>query len=363
MIEDTIKQSTNISEQNNFLDKPKDRNLTLDILRIIACFLVIVCHTNPWGFVMSNFNLPWFVSIGIYLISKTAVPIFFMISGFLNLRNDYTYKEILKKTITRLVIPLTIFSIIVYAIDNSSISFYNIGKFFMFFLQENISISYWFLYELIGLYLVTPLIKKMIKNFEEKDYKYLIIIWIFSQCIMPIIGKILKININNRIPIVTGYVGYYILGYYIFSKPINKNIKYLFLNILSFIATILISVLITYFDRSNSVDKQYIIYMGNLNWISIIIPTVNIVYIIRYIFDNIKFNKKIQKFIITVSSTTFGIYLIHFMLLNIFKQLTDIISLYMPKLVATTLIQIIIFVTLVIFIYLIRKIPIIKKIL
>lgn len=94
MIEDTIKQSTNISEQNNFLDKPKDRNLTLDILRIIACFLVIVCHTNPWGFVMSNFNLPWFVSIGIYLISKTAVPIFFMISGFLNLRNDYTYKEI-----------------------------------------------------------------------------------------------------------------------------------------------------------------------------------------------------------------------------------------------------------------------------
>ena len=180
---------------------------------------------------------------------------------------------------------------------------------------------------------------------------------------MPIIGKILKININNRIPIVTGYVGYYILGYYIFSKPINKNIKYLFLNILSFIATILISVLITYFDRSNSVDKQYIIYMGNLNWISIIIPTVNIVYIIRYIYDNIKFNKKIQKFIITVSSTTFGIYLIHFMLLNIFKQLTDIISLYMPKLVATTLIQIIIFVTLVIFIYLIRKIPIIKKIL
>ena len=363
MIEDTIKQSTNISEQNNFLDKPKDRNLTLDILRIIACFLVIVCHTYTLGFNKTEYNITWFLSVVIYLISKTAVPIFFMISGFLNLNKDYTYKEMIRKTIIRLVIPLLFFSALIYFKDNTEISIQNFYNFIIAFLQEDVMEHYWFMYALIGMYLITPIARKMIKNFEKKDYQYFIFLWILSLCIIPLSERFLGINITNRLPVITGYFGYYILGYYIFSKKLIKNKKYLLISIFSFIIVLIISTIITYIDCKNNEDYKYTVFLDQLNYLSIMIPTLSIVHIVRYIFDNNINNSKIIKFIIAVSSTTFGIYLTHGILLGKFKLLFNFMSTYIPNFIATIFMQVSIFICLTIVIYCIKKIPIIKNLL
>ena len=236
----SVSENDIVINKKDIAEKLKNRNIILDILRIIACFLVIVCHTYTLGFNKTEYNVTWFLSVVIYLISKTAVPIFFMISGFLNLRKDYTYKEIIKKTITRLLIPLLFFSVLIYFKDNTEISIQNFYNFVIAFLQEDIMEHYWFLYALIGMYLVTPIARKMIKNFEEKDYKYFIFLWILSLCIIPLLGRFLDIDIINRLPIITGYFGYYILGYYIFSKKLVKNKRYLLISIFSFIIVLII---------------------------------------------------------------------------------------------------------------------------
>ena len=74
-----------------------------------------------------------------------------MISGFLNLRKDYTYKESIKKTITRLFIPLLLFSALIYFKDHMELSLQNFYNFIVDFLQEDIMQHYWFLYSLIGI--------------------------------------------------------------------------------------------------------------------------------------------------------------------------------------------------------------------
>ena len=164
MIANSIRNFTSMNKKD-ISEKLINRNITLDILRIIACFLVIVCHTYTWGFNKEEYNFVWFLSVAICLVSKTAVPIFFMISGYLNLKKDYTYKEIIKKTFTRILIPLLLFSALIYFKNHREISIENFYEFIIAFLQEDIMQHYWFLYALIGMYLITPIIRKMLKNF------------------------------------------------------------------------------------------------------------------------------------------------------------------------------------------------------
>lgn len=186
----------------------------------------------------------------------------------------------------------------------------------------------------------------------------------FSLCVIPILKNILKINISDRIPIITGYIGYYVLGYYIFYyKKFSRDKKNLIINLLSFIFTISLSVIITYIDCKNNIDNKYTVFLDKLNYLSILLPTLNIVYIIKYIFDGISYSHKIEKILIAVSSTTFGIYLTHGMLLGKFKQIYNMLSIYIPSFIATMLTQIIIFLVLSVVIYIIKKLPIIKKIL
>ena len=75
MIANSIRNFTSMNKKD-ISEKLINRNITLDILRIIACYLVIVCHTYTLGFNKTEYNITWFLSVVIYLISKTAVPIF-----------------------------------------------------------------------------------------------------------------------------------------------------------------------------------------------------------------------------------------------------------------------------------------------
>ena len=76
----------------------KSREAFLDVLRIIACFFVIVNHTNSDIFKSATpASLTWFVSLTYFFISKIAVPIFFMISGYLLLNKADGYKKPFKE--------------------------------------------------------------------------------------------------------------------------------------------------------------------------------------------------------------------------------------------------------------------------
>lgn len=40
-----------------------ERNICMDILRIVSCFFVIVCHTNNWGAERKIVNYKWILSV------------------------------------------------------------------------------------------------------------------------------------------------------------------------------------------------------------------------------------------------------------------------------------------------------------
>ncbi len=80
----------------------KTRDISLDIIRIIATMAVVMIHCS--AFLVSNFKvgtMAFFVGNVFDSVSRLAVPLFVMVSGalFLNEERTVTVKGILKKNI------------------------------------------------------------------------------------------------------------------------------------------------------------------------------------------------------------------------------------------------------------------------
>ena len=125
----------------------KKQIVYINILRILACFMVIVNHTNSYILEYDNLYNNIFYCIS-FALCKIGVPVFLMISGALILDKSYDLKKVWK-CITRILVPLVIISFALY-IKRVGFHGINIGTFLETFFQNPIIIHYWYLYALIG---------------------------------------------------------------------------------------------------------------------------------------------------------------------------------------------------------------------
>lgn len=297
--------------------KLHNRTLSFDILKIIACLLVILNHTGSFLFqyVSTSSNFYLMIYSFLFTLSKIAVPIFIMISGSLLLKKEYTYKDLYRDKLVRILCPLILLSFIFYGMNNG-FSFTNIIPFFKNFLANPIILPYWYLYMLTGLYLITPFIKKMIQNFKEKDYKIFLFLFLF----LPGCYFLLNPYLYNQ-PLssyfygatFSSYIGYYILGYYLSNCETTKE-KNRF-SIVMFLLSISMTALFMYIITKLSMNNiSY--YFDNPLYITTIVPATCIFYSTIHIFKNKTFPKKITQFVSLLASLTFGIYLFHVFSIN-----------------------------------------------
>ena len=343
-------------------EKKEGRKIYLDILRILACYLVLLCHTV--GFVYDKSNISggnWFPGVTLYYISKIAVPIFFMISGALMLKKDRSYKEIFKKILFRFLIPLLLVSMVVYFKRTPTLSLDNIYNFFKEFLNEEILLPLWFLYSIIGMYICTPILRKLVKNMEKKDYIFLFVIYSIFSGILPIFSHYTNLKITNYliIPIIGRYIPYYVLGYYMFEKDGIKTSKkgVIIASILS-IVCLVASVVLSYFNVQNTKT----VVLDNVDFINLSIPSFAVAYIIKCCFSKVEFSDKIKKIIIAISETTFGVYLIHTVFIGHLQFIYNFLMTYVGKNLGIILHNIVFFSILSLIIFILRKIPYINKI-
>src|SRR5258708_3540298 len=98
--------------------KQKQYNPAIDLLRISAIIGVIFIHTTTKTLEASNYDLvkiPW--TLFLNQIFRFAVPLFFMISGFvleLNYPFHVNYFTYLKKRCVRILMPYIFWSAIYY---------------------------------------------------------------------------------------------------------------------------------------------------------------------------------------------------------------------------------------------------------
>lgn len=150
-------------------EKQKIYNPVIDILRTISIFAVILVHTTTRTLEVTSYSLlktPW--TLFLNQIARFAVPLFFMISGFvleLNYHLHENYLTYLKKRFSRIFIPYLFWSIIYYFFvyyKNRNPNFLNS------LLRGDASYQLYFIPSLLIFYLLFPLIHKYFKIIGNK---------------------------------------------------------------------------------------------------------------------------------------------------------------------------------------------------
>ena len=196
----------------------KERIVYLDVLRCSAIFLVIVLHAmNPILIDAAYYAKPvWYLCMLQNPINRIGVPVFFMISGFLMLSNPKTenISEFYKRHIPRLLIPLISWNLIYWvwnAVFNGATL--RISDFFAALINQGNSYHMWFVYTLIGIYLITPFLKKIVNACNDYQLLILIGIVLFPTTIRPVLNTVFPLYIYLFPPLMEGYLGFYLAGY------------------------------------------------------------------------------------------------------------------------------------------------------
>ncbi len=290
----------------------------INYLRILAIFTVVAAHVTIWTALnLETFSLNWWICHGIYFSCLWCIPVFVMISGALLLddsRNE-TAVSFYKRRMHRIGVPLVFWSF-VYLVVRQVIG------------HEELTIRYvikliltgepyyhlWFLYMIAGLYLITPMLRTYIRHSCLKERIILIAI------IFILAGAYSQVNIlfwSNQKSIFTmflPFIGYYLCGYQLrFIDPKKIPSRYLVaaLVLCAFYISMLTDVFI---ETQGKINNRNIFDFFSP---PVVVMSIAIFWAAYLIDRNAKPKKGVLKNAAAwVASTTLGIYVLHFGILE-----------------------------------------------
>lgn len=351
-----------------------NRKVGYDILRIIACFLVISNHTigvyDQWGYITT---FKWIVADIMFCLSKTAVPIFLLLSGALLLNKKEAHKDWIKR-ILHIIVLIACWAII-YKCESlinapNKFSFLEACKILLQSVVDSIAIlpswHMWYLYVLLGIYLMLPFLRKMSQNMDKKDCIVFVVIWLIFSGFIPyynsiFTGKEIVLNNNIWLGIFGSYITLYVMGYIITRITVSK--KNVIIATIILIFSLMINVIVTYI-KSQEAQMAVRIFDSALV-MPVMITACSMLYIARALDNYIKFESgRISNILAEIGKCTLGVYLVHPIILRTMyanKLFMKYFGNYSMSLHQTIIVQLITFVISTIIVYIVRKIPIVKK--
>ncbi|GEO59051.1 acyltransferase [Companilactobacillus bobalius] len=302
------------------MDK-KQRIFYLDFIRVIAILLVIFIHVSTIDTTKHIGTTDWQIIKMLNYFAHISVPIFFMISGTLILNSPKTLslKYTWQKRIPRIVIPFVIWSIIlptVISLTSNLLSTNDVWGRLKFILNKPTIPVFWFMYPLIGVYILSPIIKTFVDNASLKMLFYVTSVWLVTCSLLPsvnvMMGKDMKhvfqLSPVSNFLLIGGFTGYFILGYLLSQMD--------FRNISSFALLTLFIGIGTFGNFfSESVPKTF--DTNNSYYVtSLFIPIMSIAaFILLQKWGNSIRSRGVINFFESLAPLVFGIYLLHYLVI------------------------------------------------
>lgn len=196
----------------------------LDYLRLFAAAGVVYMHTAAMP-LRNGVTLGWHAMNLVTSLAFTAVPLFFMISGFLLLSDEKTLQSgiLLRRRLPRLVIPLAVWTVIAVAWNcvsarTAAVSYW--GRQLLGALYAPVLAPYWFMYTLIAIYILSPLLCGGIHVLGKSGKRYiLVLIALVSlksmvKAFLPdAAASYVNLDILAKLQSLGGYLLIFLLGY------------------------------------------------------------------------------------------------------------------------------------------------------
>lgn len=258
----------------------------------------------------------WPVLIYIQVISLSAVPMLFMISGALYFQETPHVSTIVfvKKRLGRVIYPAIFWTIIYAYVWWQAHGGTRLSEFTEWLFQGKTNYHLWYLYITAGLYVLLSPIRRLRHRIPRQVFVYLLIFWLIYMVWVTV----------NRImdPWIASYpwenmliaAGYALLGRYLFMHPLHKY-SVIALSVLG-IANLFIAVVYTDLLIRQMGGKMYFVYFFYSSFTTVIMA-VGLFSLLQFLLKSWSIGIHIKNLFHQMSILSFGVYLIHPLVIQI----------------------------------------------
>lgn len=193
----------------------------LDWGRSLGCLAIVLLHalvTIRFGADLDR--TAYAVSLGVdTALTRWGVPVFFMISGALLL--DPAKEVGLPKLRRYVVRMLCVLGTVGFALaivksyfDMGEMSLAVVGDAALRVLEADTWGHLWYLYALIGLYLLTPVFRPFVAHASRQEMRAVLVVCVVFVMAVPTVSGVLDLNLTTFYVSLPAAAVYYLLGYY-----------------------------------------------------------------------------------------------------------------------------------------------------
>ena len=218
----------------------RKREVWIDWMRVAACFMVLLVHsTEPFylggegSLILTKSDAFWSSFFDSFV--RACVPLFIVASSYLQFPIHYSAGEFVRRRSVRILIPFLVWTVVYALVWGEPVeNFRN-----LIFNFNYASGHLWFVYMLIGIYMIMPLLSPWAEKVGKRELQVYLAIWVFTlfiplirdlmggtmvftygpsglprQALYPLWGET-SWNSYGVFYYISGFVGYLFLGLYL----------------------------------------------------------------------------------------------------------------------------------------------------
>lgn len=285
-----------------YKDEKGQRDISLDVLRIFCCYCIIMLHVS------GHLNYDSIFHLLVQGVVRPALWCFMSLSGYLILsRRIENWFEFYWNHLLHIFVPLIIYTSVYvwYYTKKIVIPIKTV-------LAGDTIGHLWFVYALVALYFLAPFLQNMLIGLTNGKVFLLLIIMFFWGRVVNLLSFLgIEIGIPTEI-LGDCSLFFFVLGYWLSRNDLVSYSRYI-------IPVGIINIFYIAFSMMNC----YLIDGATTLSLGMVVGTVWYFVLFKRIFNNEDISrrfKKMEKLISFLAARTYGIYLIHMLIFNIFTE-------------------------------------------
>jgi surface polysaccharide O-acyltransferase-like enzyme len=289
------------------------KTLNIKLLTIIATYLVILLHTAAIPF--STFHSAWSVAVMYDVLGRISFPLFLLIAGYISLNKNESLLSTLRTRVLDMLLPLIAWTVI-YFIYNRTINDSTTTFSLLDLLSTPAYEHLWFIYTLILLFLVTPLLNTFIQHGSRQRINYIITVWFAIASVYMLFDNFKEYVLENHpatthsnIDMVVYLSGFYIIGGAVRRYKLSPKVT--IASIIFILSAVLTAVM--GYSLSKSIGEPNDIF---LFYSAPTIVTLALACFFMLLNAPLRFSKRINLAIRNLARLSVGVFFVHMLILE-----------------------------------------------
>lgn len=295
----------------------------LDLIRVVSIFMVVLIHTSsPVLNAVGEITFANWLAGDIYTaIARACVPLLFMVSGYLLLGKQESIRLFYINRAGKVVVPFLAWSVIYLIWQNgyADYTFFNALKAILRSIVTAPAYYHlWFLYALLPIYLFVPLLRVFVYSANEQTLWYFALVWFLFGPMLDFAGNMLGYGLAIDLGFITEYIGYFYLGYLLGRLTFPRWITVT--AVLVFVTSVIYTAYATFRASAAFGDYNdfYLVYLR----LNIVLMSLSAFIWFKALGEKMSTRPEAfsVKLIRGLSGASFGIYLVHAMMISFIRR-------------------------------------------